>query len=1123
MADKKAGNESSPGSFDGHTGIPGVNKNVLDAQQEFERKNRSLTQSRRPPESVSSPYNSSGYRPDYISSAQKKEQDKETNLNHGRDNGDHHNIMAHTMESPDGQHSGHGPSFHEKKDNSHDQNHEQFRTGPGFLGVNRNVLDAQKMFEAKSRGLGGKGNYGSPSFSSGSAPGHSTIDGNNPWQPKENTSGKTDKNTDISHLENSSRNTGFRQHLPDDTGHANYAWEQESTHFQKGHARETKFEQAANRFTGGPKAWKKKVALDGNRIVPASAFSIYSMQQQENEAEVAADGENAALNEIITDGKLDMQKFRSHGTKMFRFSDLEKLSVKSTIRYLIDITTYGTDARKGGELTYDTLVTSSVVIADNARIQLAHSLEKNLTRNINRYNDFLEKAGGKSMRARYGIDWSITKKKDLLQLQQGINAYLKKEYGTVIRGTGKVGLYNAMRFLRDNKNLPEELRELIKTVYRDGMHAQVLLGRNKRLRGFSMAGRRWIGRYLRQTDGGYGLYLAYQIALRSKATLRAALYLIRSVGKTARIAALQGAKAAAWAAGKAAKHLPDSIKQGKGFQTTKKTADTVKTGAERLSKGYSRHRDRFQRFRHDPFGVRAWRKRATQNLKRNITERLNRTFLKKPIRVAGKVLRIPNAVGSVIARAVSVVMTTVYTISSFLVIGLSVVVGIVLLIILIMAAIMAIISAFDFTAHEETIIDAAINQIEESYEEQNQEIASLSSRYRNVTVTYQDVKDADVYALEENQPSYPINQTTNAAELLCMATVYYDFDLESAGEDEVRDYIRRLYNGSHTTSIVTHVYTYTDENGEPYNVTDADVTLTTYYFNELFNCSLQDNFGVLSGTETSQQVWNYFRSAGFSEESTAAIMGNLMRESGLDPTRIQGNGAGPAAGIAQWENYNLGTGRWLTMSEYANSQGKEWTDLECQLDFIIIEMPQVFSTYTGHGTYTYDNGTVTWWPDPVTVEEFKAMTDIDTATEIFERTFTRASVPAMQERINYAHSFYEMYKGTEASSTTAQAIVDTAYAQLGKPYVYGATGPDSFDCSGLVQYCYQAAGISIPRTAEEQAAQGTTVYTPEPGDICCTSGHVGIYIGNNQMIEAQQDGVPVCISTVRADKFVRFE
>ena len=132
-----------------------------------------------------------------------------------------------------------------------------------------------------------------------------------------------------------------------------------------------------------------------------------------------------------------------------------------------------------------------------------------------------------------------------------------------------------------------------------------------------------------------------------------------------------------------------------------------------------------------------------------------------------------------------------------------------------------------------------------------------------------------------------VAETTNSAEILSMATVYFDFDLEDAGERKVKDYVKKLYNGSHQTTIATRTYNFTDEDGDPYTVTDADVTLTTYYFNGLFDCELTDSYGTLSGTTTTMQVWNYFRSAGFSEEATAGIMGNLYQESGVDPTCIQ--------------------------------------------------------------------------------------------------------------------------------------------------------------------------------------------------------------------------------------------
>lgn len=109
------------------------------------------------------------------------------------------------------------------------------------------------------------------------------------------------------------------------------------------------------------------------------------------------------------------------------------------------------------------------------------------------------------------------------------------------------------------------------------------------------------------------------------------------------------------------------------------------------------------------------------------------------------------------------------------------------------------------------------------------------------------------------------------------------------------------------------------------------------------------------------------------------------------------------------------------------------------------------------------------------------------------------------------------------NSSAAQTIVSAAYSQLGVPYVWGGTTPYvGLDCSGLTQWCHAQAGISIGRVDSAQLAGGTIVSDPQPGDICWTPGHVAIYIGGGQMIEAQQSGVPICISSVRATYYVRY-
>ncbi|MEU4879305.1 NlpC/P60 family protein [Streptomyces althioticus] len=98
--------------------------------------------------------------------------------------------------------------------------------------------------------------------------------------------------------------------------------------------------------------------------------------------------------------------------------------------------------------------------------------------------------------------------------------------------------------------------------------------------------------------------------------------------------------------------------------------------------------------------------------------------------------------------------------------------------------------------------------------------------------------------------------------------------------------------------------------------------------------------------------------------------------------------------------------------------------------------------------------------------------------------------------------------------TKAEKALAFARAQIGKPYVWGATGPGSYDCSGLTQAAWKAAGVSLPRTTYDQVNAGTTVPVSQaqPGDLVFFYDdvtHVGIYIGNGMMIHAPKPGTYV--------------
>ncbi|MBZ9639716.1 NlpC/P60 family protein [Streptomyces sp. PSKA30] len=99
-------------------------------------------------------------------------------------------------------------------------------------------------------------------------------------------------------------------------------------------------------------------------------------------------------------------------------------------------------------------------------------------------------------------------------------------------------------------------------------------------------------------------------------------------------------------------------------------------------------------------------------------------------------------------------------------------------------------------------------------------------------------------------------------------------------------------------------------------------------------------------------------------------------------------------------------------------------------------------------------------------------------------------------------------------ATKAEKALAFSRAQIGKPYVWGATGPDSYDCSGLTQGAWKAAGVSLPRTTYDQVNAGTTVSlaAAQPGDLVFFYDdvtHVGIYIGNGMMIHAPKPGAYV--------------
>ena len=110
---------------------------------------------------------------------------------------------------------------------------------------------------------------------------------------------------------------------------------------------------------------------------------------------------------------------------------------------------------------------------------------------------------------------------------------------------------------------------------------------------------------------------------------------------------------------------------------------------------------------------------------------------------------------------------------------------------------------------------------------------------------------------------------------------------------------------------------------------------------------------------------------------------------------------------------------------------------------------------------------------------------------------------------------------SKPQSVSGNTVVDRAYGELGKPYAWGAVGPNSYDCSGLVSYCLTGSHSRLGTTGTFMG--WTHVSNPQPGDICVNSHHCGVYIGDGQMIHAPRTGDVVKVSGVHSGMvYVRY-
>ena len=266
----------------------------------------------------------------------------------------------------------------------------------------------------------------------------------------------------------------------------------------------------------------------------------------------------------------------------------------------------------------------------------------------------------------------------------------------------------------------------------------------------------------------------------------------------------------------------------------------------------------------------------------------------------------------------------------------------------------------------------------------------------------------------------------------------------------------------------------------------------------------------------------FFKGNGLTKLQTAAIMGNMKQESSCNPASTQVDGmVGGGIGLCQW-GYGVDGGRGNAMENWARSVGGTWDNINIQLDWVWAEM-------CNSGRAADQTSWFNPFTSPVDMELFKAKTDIADATDFWQVWIEGAGDVRLEARVQNARNYLAIFnRGT--SGTGNQAVIDAAFSQLGVPYAWGGTTPGvGLDCSGLTQYCYSQAGMVLGRTTYTQIGQCTRIDASQavPGDLIFmefsdpnTPEHVGIYIGDGQMIHEPEPGQSCKVSPVWASDAV---
>jgi cell wall-associated NlpC family hydrolase len=208
----------------------------------------------------------------------------------------------------------------------------------------------------------------------------------------------------------------------------------------------------------------------------------------------------------------------------------------------------------------------------------------------------------------------------------------------------------------------------------------------------------------------------------------------------------------------------------------------------------------------------------------------------------------------------------------------------------------------------------------------------------------------------------------------------------------------------------------------------------------------------------------------------------------------------------------------------AGGSAQDFLDRSSALDVVAADRNKVLSTYAGAVDKTAQaaKAAADAQTRAASAKDASAKLKVDIEARQKSLQDQMKQIEEANKKLTSADKAAQSDKGGSAPNVKAagagvQAAVNAALSKLGRPYVWGATGPSTFDCSGLMVWAYAQTGITLPRTASQQSTFGTAVSRDQlqPGDLVfyySPVSHVGMYLGNGQMVHAPTSGDVVKIS-----------